>query len=476
MIFELAGSRMMAPYFGGSIYVWTGIIGVIMGSLALGYWYGGRLADKKSSYEIYSIVIFAGAIAIYWAMFFKDGIPKVIQALGMPIESGALVASLLMFAPASIILGIVSPYAVRLKIVSVESSASTVGNLYALSTVGSIAGTFAAGYFLIPFLGTSKILIALVAVLVILSIALSKKLLKLKIAIALVLIGSAVLTIVTDNKNNASANRVSIETEYNSINIFHSIHKETLKPIINLTFDPYAKQSSMFEDSDELVWDYTKYYRLIKHFSPNAKNTLMIGGGAYSFPKDYLKRFPDAKMDVVEIDPGITDAAKKYFRLKDDPRLANYNEDARAFLNRTKNKYDVILDDAFNSALSVPFQLGTVEAVKRQYDVLGDNGIVIANVIGTVGGDNGRFFRAEYATFKSIFPQVYVFAVKDDKNEAQLQNLMIVAIKSKDKPQMTSADEELNGYLKNLWKQPIAEMPILTDDYAPVEYYMKSII
>lgn len=478
MIFELAGSRIMAPYFGGTIYVWTGIIGVIMGSLSLGYWLGGRLADKGANLETYSRVIFFSGAAVFWTLLIKDTVPKFFQDPLIPIEWGSLFSAIVLFAPASVLLGIVSPYAVRLKLVGLEKSASTVGNLYAISTFGSIVGTFAAGYWLIPFMGAANIFLMLFASLAILSLLFSRKRSTLKIIVIVVLASFFLSVSYFKNRINEAQGIVHIDTEYNAIKIFPVAHNVTGRPILVLSFDPFAWQSSMFlKGDDDLVWDYTKYYRLAKHFVPEIKKTLLIGGGAYSYPKDFLKKFPNATMDVVEIDPGMTAAAKKYFRVPNDPRLVSYNEDARTFLNRCKEKYDVIYDDAFGTALATPFQLTTREAVKLQYDMLNDNGAVIANIGASLEGDKGRFLHAEYATFRSVFPQVYIFPVNNMNDLSRMQNIMLVALKSEQTPVFTSKDVELNGYLSHLVKRPIPDdLPILTDDYAPVEYYTKAII
>jgi predicted membrane-bound spermidine synthase len=477
MIFELAGSRLMAPYFGSSLYVWTGIIGIIMGSLSLGYWLGGRLADKNANQETYSQIIFFSALTVFWTMLVKDYVPALFQTKFLPVELGALLAALFLFAPASVLLGLVSPYAVRLKLVSMDTSASTVGNLYAASTVGSVGGTFIAGYFLIPFLGASNIFFLLFACLVVLSFAFSKKYLSLKIFIALVLTGSFVLIALTKSNNDRHAGIAMMDTEYNALKVFPGVQSSTGKPILTMAFDPFTSQSSMYKRSDDLVWNYSKYYRLAGHFVPNLKKALMIGGGAYSYPKDFIKQYPDATIEVVEIDPGITAAAKKYFRVPDNPRLITYNEDARSFINRSTGGYDAIFDDAFGSSFTTPFQLTTQEAVERQFAMLNDNGVVVANIGASLSGENGRFLRAEYATFKAVFPQVYLFPVDDLMNVDRVQNIMIVALKSTHPALLSSDNAEFESYLEHLWKKPVVnDMPILTDDYAPVEYYTKTII
>jgi len=197
----------------------------------------------------------------------------------------------------------------------------------------------------------------------------------------------------------------------------------------------------------------------------------MIGGCGYSYPKEFLSKFSNSTMDVVEIDPGITKIAKTYFRLNDNNRLNIFHEDARTFLNRTENKYDVIYGDAFNSFLSVPYQLTTREAIERMHRALNNDGLVIQNIVSAINGQKGEFLRAEIATYKTYFPQVYVFRV-DNEDIHEAQNIILIALKNYKKPSFESADKELNRYLQSLWKEEIEmDMPIITDDYAPVEYY-----
>ena len=151
MILELVGSRIMAPYLGTSIVVWTSLIGIILGFLSLGYWWGGKVADQNPSYKMFSFVIFVGAIFVGLIVFIQSMVLNFIQNGITNIYLGTIIATLTLFAVPSALLGMVSPYAVRLKIKDVTTSGRTVGNLYAISTIGSIVGTFAAGFLLIPF-------------------------------------------------------------------------------------------------------------------------------------------------------------------------------------------------------------------------------------------------------------------------------------------------------------------------------------
>jgi hypothetical protein len=127
--------------------------------------------------------------------------------------------------------------------------------------------------------------------------------------------------------------------------------------------DPHFVQSAVFLEGDDSVFEYSPYYHLIRHFKPDHKQTLMIGGAGYTFPKEYLRRYQEARIDVVEIDPKMTEIARRFFRLEDDPRLSIFHEDGRIFLNHAgSDTYDAVLMDAFGSLFSVPYQLTTLEA------------------------------------------------------------------------------------------------------------------
>lgn len=235
-------------------------------------------------------------------------------------------------------------------------------------------------------------------------------------------------------------------------------------------------QSAMFLGSDALAYEYTKYYHLIKHFVPGFKNVLMLGGGGYSYPKDFLRQYPEATMDVVELDPGVTELAKRYFGLPENPRLTIYAQDGRVYLNTASRHYDAILGDAFGASCSVPYQLTTRETAQKSYALLNDNGVVIMNIISAIHGGQGAFLRAEYATYKSVFPYVYLFPVSDPPNGEKVQNIMLVALKSKQEPNFTDTDPIIDQYLHHVWKGVIeADMPILTDDFAPVDHYVGEI-
>jgi len=476
MIFELVGSRILGPYFGTSIFVWTSLIGGILGSLSVGYYLGGKLADKKSNVGILSFIIFLSAVFIGFTFIIKDPLLIFLESHSLGLRASLIIASVILFSPTSILLGMVSPYVAKLRINSLTTSGSTIGNLYALSTMGSIGGTFLSGFYLIPHFGTNRLLLILSITLLVVSLLLSLRTLTTIKVFSLFVFIVGIFSINQINFLSTARGFIDVDTAYNRIWIYDHKDQNTNNTARIMRVNN-ENHSSMFLESDKLVNEYTKYYHLVRHFNPNFNTALMLGGAGYSYPKDFLLHYPHATLDVVEIDPKVTELAKTYFKLKDDPRLAIYHEDGRVYLNTTQKKYDVIFGDAFSSHYSLPYQLTTKEAVQKKYDILHDNGVVLLNIISSIEGRQGQFLRAEYATYKSIFPHVYVFPVGSPHDGNAVQNILLVALKSEKEYPVNDADPVLHEYLQHLWKKNIeTDMPILTDDFAPVDYYISKAI
>ena len=480
MVFELIGSRITAPYLGTSLYVWTSIIGVILASLSLGYHFGGTLADRRPEVRPLAGVIFLSAFALLGTYFLKSGIPLLIANFPLSLELKSVCISIVLFAPTSFLLGMVSPYAVRLRVEESKKAGSVAGNLYAISTAGSIFGTFIGGFYLIPHIGTTVSLLILAALLVTAALLLVGTqifsiLRRPFFPLVLVFLGSSAILSHASDTLLQNQRIQEIDTEYSKILVYPGTDARTKKPTLHVATDPFGTQAAIFTDgTDDLVFDYTKFYRLAEFFVPDIENALMVGGSAYTYPRDFLRQFEKATMDVVEIDSGMTEIARKYFGLIDAPRMSILHEDGRIFLNRNEKVYDVIFMDAFNSASSIPFHLTTTEAVQKMHDQVREGGAVLVNLISAFEGDRGKFFRAEYATYKKIFPQVYVFGIDDRVNGGTVQNLMLVALKSSKVPLFEEADASLCDKLSHLWTKSVpGDVPILTDDFAPVEYYKK---
>lgn len=181
------------------------------------------------------------------------------------------------------------------------------------------------------------------------------------------------------------------------------------------------------------------------------------------------------KLDVVEIDPNTTKFAKKYFDLNTgDPRLRIFEEDGRTYLNRTKEKYDIIYIDAFQSFYSVPFELATIESYRKTFDALNEGGVAVINIPHVI---SGPFFQSEWKTIKEVFPAVRVYAVDSPNNPDAVQNIVVIAFKSDKVRETKNDDDEINDALGHEWKgEPNKDAPIFTDDYAPTEYLIKDFI
>ncbi len=186
-------------------------------------------------------------------------------------------------------------------------------------------------------------------------------------------------------------------------------------------------------------------------------------------------------LDVVEIDPRTTRIADEYFNLDpSDPRLRIFHEDGRRYINRTTDKYDIIYMDAFKSFFAVPWQLATLEATQKLYDMLNDNGIIVANVPASLTGEYSKFFQAELKTYQQVFPEVRAYAVFSPKEETMMQNIIFIAFKNKDTIRETFSDDpEMNKQLIHRWYEEgkiEKDTPILTDDFSPTDYYTNSFV
>jgi spermidine synthase len=472
MILELVGSRILAPYLGSSIIVWSSLIGIILGCLSLGYWWGGKLADRNQSYRTLSLIIFFAGVLTATIALSKAFTLDYLQRYAGSIHLSSTLATIILFAPPSILLGMVSPYTVRLKIKDLNEAGRTVGTMYAISSVGSIFGTFLGGFLLIAYLGTTKILFVLALVLVATSVMASLQDRLLKAAGAVLLIGTW-FGVQSYERDLANLGFHDIDTPYSRVFIYPSAADQNARPTRVMTTHPRAVQSAMYvDDPISLALNYTKFYQLVAHFRPEFKKVLMLGGGGYSFPKYALAHYPHVQMDVVEIDQEVTGLAERFFALASNPRLCVFHQDARSFLNTTENKYDAVLGDTFTSHYSIPFHLSTLEAVQRTYNTLLEDGVALVNLLGAIEGKDGRFLRAEYRTFQAVFPRVYLFLVADPEDPRRWQNVMLVALKTNTEPCFRNEDPELDRMLAHLWRGPIVEdLPLLTDDYAPIDHY-----
>ena len=479
MILELAGSRLVAPFFGTSLIVWTALIGIIMTSLCFGNWLGGSVADRRPEGKLLGRILMFAAIIISVTAFASNWILTSIQDLHLNLYVSAVYSAVSIFAPSSLLLGMVSPFVARLAMEDVDTSGAVVGRLSALNSAGSILGTFMGGFVLISLFPSGVIMMIVATVVALLSVLAYTGAWRKIIAgiVFLLLTGGAIYA-----RNNGlpfTPIGEQLDTAYNHISVAESIDRRNGRRVRVMVTDPDSAQSLMYLDNpSELVSEYTKFYELAFHYKPDVKRVLMLGGGGYSVPKYILENHKEVSVDVVELDPGVTEAARKYFALEDSPKLQIFHEDARTFLNRAGNEkiepYDAIFMDTFNSAIVIPFQLTTVEAGSRLRALLKPDGVLVVNIISSVYGPKSGVFHGIYKAFSQSFGTMMIFPANapDPKYAAALQNIMLVAGDSV--PEALASGDKIAGLLSHQWLEPFAPDPVVpafTDSFAPVERY-----
>ncbi|MDR1943252.1 MAG: fused MFS/spermidine synthase [Synergistaceae bacterium] len=477
MVLEMAGSRVVAPYMGTSLVVWTSLIGIIMASLTLGYWLGGKIADRRPDPKLLAAIIAASAvITAIVAIIANPLLDAILKSTGRGnVYLGSVIASLCLFAAPSALLGTVSPFIVRLAMRNLGSAGSTVGRFSALSSAGSILGTFLGGFVLISFFSSRTILFIVAAVLGFAALLLYRPASKIAGLLAVAIIAYGISHGIS---NEAGAlpmtpNGITIDTQYNSIKIMDMSVYNSGRRVRVLQTDPMGAQSLMYLDNPaELYSDYTKFYDLAFHYKPSAKNILMLGGGGYCVPRHISAARPGVSVDIVELDPGITDAARKYFHLLDRPGQNIYHEDARIFLNRESSgerKYDAVFEDVFGSSYNIPFHMTTVECMSAIRGLLAPDGVFVVNVISSI---DGELFSGIYSSIAASFPTVMIFPATYPNSAGIRQNLMIVALASETVPETAPADDYIAGLLAHRWTKPFTpRIAAFTDAFAPVEKY-----
>jgi len=469
MIIELTGSRILAPFLGTSLVVWTSLIGIILASLSLGAWWGGLLADRHPHTRLLGRIVLLSAWATAAIGLSKTWVLDFLQGAG-GLHTIAIIATVALFAPAAILLGMVPPFAVRLCLEDRDHGGRTSGSLYAISTIGSIVGTFLAGFVLIAWVGSTAILFITAAFLTLASWLADPAAKALKGA-SLLLFVLAVFFCRQQDHWLAQQGFLDQDTPYNRVLVYTGKESGSDRLTREMVTGPQGRQSAMYlDDPVELVLPYTRFYRLVEYFRPQARRMLVLGGGGYSFPKYALAHYPEMQIDVVELDPGITQLARSHFGLADHPRLTIFEEDARTFLRKIKQPYDVILCDVFNSHYTIPFHLVTVEAIHLLRSALKPDGVILVNLLASTEGVSSRFYKALRATFQTDFASVQAYAVVDAGDRQLWQNIIIAA--GNTAPAHTASDPELLQMLSHALPDPFGEFAPFTDDYAPVDRFL----
>ncbi|MDQ7859119.1 MAG: fused MFS/spermidine synthase [Armatimonadota bacterium] len=480
---EIVGSRIIAPFFGSSVFVWGALISIFLGALSLGYYLGGTMADRWPSATVLAGLLSLAGIAILSLNVIARPVLLAFDAWDLGPRLSPLLASVVLFAAPSVLMGTTSPFAIKLVARDLATVGASAGVLYALSTAGSIAGTIATAFFLIPSLGVRAILYLLGGGLLVLA--------GLLVAAygraARPALGVAVLLLALLAPPPGEAGPIRLPTQrvvYERDSAYHQI--SVLEDGLNryLRFNRSFQGGMVLRDPFESPFLYTSYAHLAHVFHPGIRRVLMIGLGSGTIPKRFTRDYPEVTVDSVELDPAVVEVAKRFFEVREDARHRVAVQDGRVFVRRAEARYDLVILDAY-FAEGIPFHLATKEFLEQVRERLTPGGVVVSNIIGALDGPNSHLYRALHRTYGVVFPGLYPFptAFGLSRNPTETRTIILVATARAglSAEQIVAAAQRLRAdrrvtlpldrYARDYYDRPVATegVPLLTDNYAPVD-------
>jgi spermidine synthase len=514
---EIAASRVLAPFFGNSLYVWGSLIGVVLTGLAVGYWLGGVLADRLPVTKLLLGVMGLSALLVLAIPFVDEPVLEWVVGWDAGPRLNPLIASVILFGPMSVAMACVTPIAVRLRARSLARVGRTAGRLFSVSTAGSIAGTLATAFFLIPELGVDQLIatgaVALLAAVMVVALIERQAAAAVLAAVATAGAVAAAVSLAPETGGTLSGAAVqnwsplyrlrgsetvldardpraaiaqpelrvvfSEDTQYHRLSVVEDDDSRYLR------FDNSLQSAMYLGDPLRTRFAYTDYFHLARAYNPDAQRILFIGLGAGSSEKRMLEDFDDVQLQAVEIDPVVVEVAHDWFELpRDDPRLEISVGDGRRFLADRDERWDAIVIDAF-FADAIPFHLVTQEFLQLARSRLEPGGVVVTNAIGAIAGPSSRLFRSIYRTYRTAFPTVLVHpaVLAGDEGDETFRNLILVATEqAAAQPQFlaqrwdeiraeapTAPDLRQAILDRHDALVPTDDVPVLTDDYAPTD-------
>jgi spermidine synthase len=502
LILEIVAGRILAPHIGVSLYTWTSIIGVVLAGISLGNYAGGQIADRWGSPRTLGLILLAGGLSSLLVLpltllagdrnlFRLDCGSEFNPAFGglctpqLAIMVKILLLTAAIFFLPSLILGMVSPVVIRLSLASLNTAGNTVGKIYALSTLGSIVGTFVTGFYLIATFGSRQIVLGVGVVLLAIAV-LAGGLWRVRRPLqALPLLAAAILAAAVwsaIDRTNALASTCNRETDYYCIKWYDQEHGGN-RMLRTLVLDHLIHSYSSLENPTFYEYTYVKVYAEMAEYVASRKpdlRALFIGGGGYTLPRGMEISYPQASIEVMEIDPGVTRTAYESLGLPPDTRVLTHNLDARLVVEQLQGgpKYDLVFGDAFND-ISIPYHLTTVEFNQKIRAILRDDGFYLVNVIDKMQG--GLFLPSFIRSMKAVFPHVYIMATTAPwLTSIASSNTFVVVGTATPLPMDPYKDirgQGFNGTVLTIimpsdmmedWLQA-APGVLLTDDYAPAD-------
>jgi spermidine synthase len=462
---EIAAVRLLAPFFGASTMVWANTIGVVLVALSVGYWLGGRLGDRHPELRSLCLMVTAAALLLAVVPFVaRPFLDLSVDALD-EIEAGAFVGSLFgvlfLIAVPVVLLGTVSPWAIRLAVPDVEHSGRVAGRLYAVSTVGSLFGTLLAALVLVPFVGTQRTFLAFaVAIGLIAAAGLGWRF----VAVPAALAAAMALPIGTVKAGDEEV-LYETESEHQYIRGVEQADGDRA-----LELNEGQAVHSLYRPGSYLTGDVWDGYLVLPFTAlPEPPERIAIlGNAAGTTARAYGHYFPDTEVDGVEIDPDLEEVGRRFFDMGSNPNLTVHDDDARPWLRRADGGYDVIMVDAYRQPY-IPFYLATREFFELARDRLAPGGVVIVNAGHPEGSDDLE--KVLGRTMSEAFPTVLRDPIEDT-------NTLLVGTEAPASAErLERAAGDLPDELQSLARIEAARVgprldggAVYTDDRAPVEW------
>ncbi len=464
---EIAASRLLAPYFGSSTIVWANLIGIVLAALALGYVLGGRLADRRPEPRLLGLIVLLAALWVAMTPFvarpFLDTSVRSLDDASAGAVIGSFFAVVLLFAPAVVLLGMVSPFAIRLAITDVATAGAVAGRFYALSTAGSLLGTFIPALLLIPLVGTQRTLLGTAVLLALsASLVLGRK---------LVVLAAALAALVAVPPGAVKSERGLLHEEESAYQYIQVVERTDGRRLLRLN-EGVAVHSVWRRDTVLTggVWD--AFLALPPLLDRRLESVAILGNAAGTVARALGVFYPAAHVDGVELDPAVSRVGRRYFGLDDNPRLSVHDADARPFLRDTEKRYDLIVADAYHQPY-VPFYLATREFFALTRARLTPGGILALNVAAVPGDDS--LLNGVTATLKHEFRTVAVWpALRFNKIVLATEAPAFELRRLRDGPlRLRPLHELLTRGLRTVTES--GDDP-WTDDLAPVEWVTDKMI
>jgi predicted membrane-bound spermidine synthase len=468
---EMCASHLLAAYFGTSLYIWANLIGLILIYLTVGYFLGGRLADRYPSERVLCMITALAALSTSIIPFVSQGILNWsitgMQQISVSIFLSSLIGSILLFAVPVILLGLVSPFAIRLVTKDVGQSGRVSGSLYAISTLGSILGAFLPVLLLIPTFGVRRTLIIFGVLLFATSLWRLRPRWRPAFVIPLVL-----LVLPLGPLKDIPYLIYDQESLYNYIQVTQQ-PDGTRELILN---EGQAIHSISYPDNRVLTGWYWDYFLAAPYFNAgfppqNLHRICIIGLAAGTIAHQFTSVYGPIPIDGVEIDPAIVSVGRKYFDMN-EPNLHVYTEDGRTYIRTTRQQYDLVAIDAFQQPY-IPFQLTTREFFSEVRAHLSPTGVVALNTGHTI--HDFRLVQAFVNTMSQVFPSVYVFNVPGTFNTEVMATMQPTSISTFRTNLAKFAPDTVMGQVASE-VTPVATLGhatkdgiVFTDDQAPIE-------